>query len=68
MQEFHVSFKSGGQEWDAKAVSSDFKAKKSKTLKVQLMESGNADSKITLPISKDAVLSISFSSSLSNLF
>jgi serine/threonine protein kinase len=68
MQEFRVSFKSAGQEWDAKAVSSDFKAKKSKTLKVQLTENGNAGSKITLPISKDAVLSISFSSSLSNLF
>jgi hypothetical protein len=68
MQEFRVSFKSAGQEWDAKAVSSEFKAKKTKTLKVQLMENGNSDSKITLPISKDAVLSISFSSSLSNLF
>jgi predicted Ser/Thr protein kinase len=68
MQEFRVSFKSAGQEWDGKPVSSDFKAKKSKTLKVQLMENGNSESKITLPISKDAVLSISFSSSLSNLF
>jgi serine/threonine protein kinase len=68
MQEFRVSFKSAGQEWDAKPVSSDFKAKKSKTLKVQLTENGNAGSKIALPISKDAVLSISFSSSLSNLF
>jgi serine/threonine-protein kinase len=68
MQEFRVSFKSAGQEWDAKAVSSDFKAKKTKTLKVQLSENGNAESKIALPISKDAVVSISFSSSLSNLF
>jgi predicted Ser/Thr protein kinase len=68
MQEFRVSFKSAGQEWDAKALSSDFKAKKTKTLKVQLMEAGKAESKIALPIGKDAQLSISFSSSLSDLF
>jgi serine/threonine-protein kinase len=67
MQEFRVSFKSAGQEWDAKPLSSDFKAKKTKTLKVQLSENGKADSKITLPISKDAQLSISFSSTLGDL-
>jgi serine/threonine protein kinase len=68
MQQFQVSFKSGGQEWDSKPLSSDFKAKKGKTLKVQLLENGNAVSKITTPISKDAVLSISFNTSLSDLF
>jgi len=68
MQQFQVSFKSAGQEWNSKPVSSDFKAKKSKTLKVQLLENDEAESKITLPIDKDAVLSISFSSSLANLF
>jgi len=68
MQEFRVSFKSAGQEWDTKPVSSDFKAKKTKTLKVQLLENGKAESKITLPITKDAQLSISFSSSLSDIF
>ena len=68
MQEFRVSFKSGGQEWDAKPVSSDFKAKKTKTLKVQLMENGRGMSKITMPIDKDAALSISFSASLSDFF
>jgi hypothetical protein len=68
MQQFQVSFKSGGQEWDSKPLSSDFKAKKGKTLKVQLLENGNAVSKITVPISKDAVLSISFNTSLSDLF
>jgi serine/threonine protein kinase len=68
MQQFQVSFKSGGQEWDSKPLSSDFKAKKGKTLKVQLLEHGNAVSKITTPISKDAVLSISFNTSLSDLF
>jgi serine/threonine-protein kinase len=68
MQQFQVSFKSGGQEWDSKPLSSDFKAKKGKTLKVQLLENGSAVSKITPPISKDAVLSISFNTSLSDLF
>jgi serine/threonine-protein kinase len=68
MQEFRVSVKSGGQEWDAKPVSSDFKAKKTKTLKVQLLENGKAESKIALPISKDAQLSISFSSTLGDIF
>jgi hypothetical protein len=68
MQEFRVSFKSAGQEWDAKPVSSDFKIKKTKTLKVQLLENGKAESKITLPIGKDTQLSISFSASLSDLF
>jgi hypothetical protein len=68
MQQFQVSFKSGGQEWDSKPLSSDFKAKKGKTLKVQLLDNGNPESKITLPISKDAVLSISFNTSLSDLF
>jgi len=68
MQQFQVSFKSGGQEWDSKPLSSDFKAKKGKTLKVQLLMNGAAVSKITVPISKDAVLSISFNTSLSDLF
>ena len=68
MQQFQVSFKSGGQEWDSKPLSSDFKAKKGKTLKVQLLMNGAAVSKIAVPISKDAVLSISFNTSLSDLF
>jgi serine/threonine-protein kinase len=68
MQQFQVSFKSGGEEWDSKPLSTDFKAKKTKTLKVQLMLNGNSVSKITQPISKDAALTISFSSSITNLF
>jgi serine/threonine-protein kinase len=68
MQEFRVSFKSAGQEWDAKPLSIDFKAKKTKTLKVQLSENGKAESKIALPIAKDAQLSISFSATLGDLF
>jgi serine/threonine protein kinase len=68
MQQFQISFKTAGQEWDSKPVSSDFKAKKTKTLKVQLLDNGEPESKITLPISKDAVLSISFSITLGDLF
>jgi serine/threonine-protein kinase len=68
MQEFQVSFRSGGQEWDSKPVSSDFKAKKTKTLKVQLFDGDDPVSKITVPIAKDALLAISFSSSITNLF
>ena len=68
MQEFQVSFKSGGQEWDSKPVSSEFKAKKTKTMKVQLFDGDSPVSKITVPIAKDALLAISFSNSITNLF
>jgi serine/threonine-protein kinase len=68
MQQFQVSFKSGGQEWDSKPVSSEFKAKKTKTMKVQLFDGDNPVSKITVPIAKDVMLAISFSTSLTSLF
>ncbi|HEY1806168.1 MAG TPA: serine/threonine-protein kinase [Terracidiphilus sp.] len=68
MQQFQVTFKSGGQEWTSKPVSSDFKAKKTKTMKVQLFDGDNPVSKISVPIAKDALLAISFSSSLTNIF
>ena len=68
MQQFQVSFKSGGEEWDSKPLSSEFKAKKTKTLKVQLMKDGSALSKITVPIAKDSPLVISFSNSITNIF
>jgi hypothetical protein len=68
MQQFQVSFKSNGQEWDSKPVSSEFKAKKTKTMKVQLFDGDNPVSKITVPIAKDAMLAISFSTSLTSLF
>ncbi len=66
VQAFRVSFKSGGQEWDSNTVSEDFKAKKRKTLKIQLMAEGKAQSKITVPISKSAQLFLSFSNSLTD--
>jgi hypothetical protein len=67
VQTFRVTIKSGGQEWASNIVSDDFKAKKRKTLKVQLMEKGKALAKVTLPISKDAQLFASFSSGLSGI-
>jgi serine/threonine-protein kinase len=66
VQAFRVSFKSGGQEWDSNTVREDFKAKKRKTLKIQLMAEGKAQSKITVPISKSAQLFLSFSNSLTD--
>jgi predicted Ser/Thr protein kinase len=67
VQTFRVTIKSGGQEWASNIVSDDFKAKKRKTLKVQLMEKGKAQAKITLPIGKDAQLFASFSTGLSGI-
>jgi serine/threonine protein kinase len=68
-QKFRVILKAGGQEWDSTVASGDFKAKKRSTLKIQLTDQGKVQSKITLPISKDAQLSVSISSSLiDNLF
>jgi serine/threonine-protein kinase len=64
VQQFRVTFKSGGQEWDSNIASEDFKAKKRKTLKIQLTEKGNPLSKITLPISRDAQMFLSFSTPL----
>jgi serine/threonine-protein kinase len=63
-QKFSAILRAGGQEWDSKVASEDFKAKKHSTLKIQLMEQGKALSKITLPIPKDAQLSVSVSTSL----
>ena len=59
-QSFHVVLKSGGQEWDSNILSGDFKAKKRKTLKIQLMVQNQAQSKITVPIDKNAALSLSW--------
>jgi serine/threonine-protein kinase len=66
VQTFRVSLKSGGQEWDSNIVSDDFKAKKQKTLKLQMMEKGKAQAKVALPIGKDAQLFASFSSGFLN--
>lgn len=69
VQQFRVVLKNGGQEWDSPVAKEDFKAKKRSTLKIQLTEQGKPQSKITLPIAKDAQLTVSISSSLiDNLF
>ncbi len=44
----------------------DFKAKKGKTLRVQLLDKGKPQAKATLPIGKDAQLFVSFSSGFLN--
>jgi serine/threonine-protein kinase len=64
VQQFRVILKAGGQEWDSNIAKEDFKAKKRSTLKIQLSEQGKAQSKITLPIAKDAQLTASISTSL----
>jgi hypothetical protein len=58
---------SGGQEWDSNIVSGEFKAKKRKTLKIQLMVQDEAQSKITVPIAKDAQLFLSWGNIFSSL-
>jgi hypothetical protein len=64
IQQFRVTLKSGGQEVSSNIASEDFKAKKKKTLKIQLIEQGNTVSKITLPLTKDAQLFLSISTPL----
>ena len=60
VQQLRVVLMSGGQEWDSNIVSGEFKAKKRKTLKIQLMVQDEAQSKITVPIAKDAQLFLSW--------
>jgi serine/threonine protein kinase len=60
VQEFRVVIKSGGQEFDSKGVSGDFKAKKKKTLRIELMENGNSLPNSAVPLPKDAQVFVSF--------
>jgi serine/threonine protein kinase len=60
VQEFRVVIKSGGQEFDSNVVSDDFKAKKKKTLKVELLQDGHSPSKVTNPLDKDMQIFLSF--------
>jgi serine/threonine-protein kinase len=60
VQEFRVVIKSGGQEFDSKGVSGDFKAKKKKTLRIELMENGNSLPNAAVPLPKDAQVFVSF--------
>jgi len=60
VQEFRVSIKSGGQEFDSNVVSDDFKAKKRKTLKIEILENGKPPAKVTVPLGKDMQIFLSF--------
>jgi len=60
VQEFRVSIKSGGQEFDSNIVSDDFKAKKKKTLKIEILENGKTPSKVTVPLGKSMQVFLSF--------
>jgi eukaryotic-like serine/threonine-protein kinase len=68
VQEFHVSIKSGGQEFASKGISEEFKAKKKKTLRIELTENGNSLSNATVPLPKDAQVYVSFPFVLTDLF
>jgi len=60
VQEFRVSIKSGGQQFDSNVVSDDFKAKKKKTLKIEILENGKSPAKIPVPLGKDMQVFLSF--------
>jgi serine/threonine protein kinase len=60
VQEFRVVIKSGGQEFDSKGISGDFKAKKKKTLRIELMQNGVSLPNATVPLPKDAQVFASF--------
>ena len=59
VQEFRVLMKTGGQERDSNVVSDNFRAKKHRTLRIQIMDQGNPVPKVTLPLGKDAQLYLS---------
>jgi serine/threonine-protein kinase len=62
VQEFRVSIKSGDQEFDSNVVSNDFKAKKKKTLKIEILQNGKAPAKVTGPLGKDMQVYVSLPS------
>ncbi len=59
VQEFRVTVKSGGQQKVSNIVSDDFKAKKRKTLKIDLLDEAATPSKSGEPISGDAKIFLS---------
>jgi hypothetical protein len=60
VQQLRVVLTSGGQEWDSNILSGEFKAKKRRTLKIQLKVQNEAESKIKVPIARDAQLALSW--------
>jgi hypothetical protein len=65
--QMQVEIRSGGQDFDSKAVSEDFKAKKKKTLRIELMQNGNSLPDPTVPLPKDVQVNVSFPFVLSDL-
>jgi serine/threonine protein kinase len=64
VQNFHVIVQSGGQQISSNIVSSEFKAKKKKNLKIELRNQGTVPAGSTSPLSPGAQIFISLSSPL----
>jgi serine/threonine-protein kinase len=60
VQEFRVAIKSGGQEHDSNTVSDDFKAKKKKTLKIEILQNGKSPSGGAAALDSNAQVFLSF--------
>ncbi len=65
---FSVQVKSGGQAFDSNALNDTFKAKKKKTLKIEIQQNGNPLPSPTVPLPKDAQVNVSFPFVLSDVF
>jgi serine/threonine-protein kinase len=64
IQTFHVTAQNGGQQVSSNIVSSEFKAKKRKNLKIELRNRGNVPAGSPAPLSPDAQIFVSLSSPL----
>ncbi len=62
VHELRVQIKTGGQEFDSNIVSDAFKAKKKKTLKIEILQNGKAPAQIPVPLTKDMSIFLSFPS------
>ena len=62
VHELRVQIKTGGQEFDSNIVSDAFKAKKKKTLKIEILQNGKTPAQIPVPLTKDMSIFLSFPS------
>jgi serine/threonine protein kinase len=62
VHELRVQIKTGGQEFDSNIVSDAFKAKKRKTLKIEILQNGKTPAQIPVPLTKDMSIFLSFPS------
>ena len=60
VHELRVQIKSGDQEFESNIVSDSFKARKKKTLKIEVQQNGRTPSKIPVPLTKDMTVFVSF--------